>query len=335
MDTPTELHVWGISGQEVAHIPREQLSTVRALKQHLQKLCGCSRFRQRLTHHGTALDDDARLDSQVEATDVQLVVVPFCETSEGQAYELREEAWADNVVEVERLLQRPQDPNFQHDDGTTTNLSMATEMGHLEIVRLLLEAGARIERSAINAFVGAACKGHIEIVRLLLEAGADKDAWDDDGMTVLAAATAGGQLAIVRLLLDSGARVEWSTSRALVNAARRGHIDLVRLFVEFCADKEAWDGHDTLLSAAISGGHVETARLLLEAGAGIDGYANRALVFAARQGYIDTIRFLLEAGANKDAWDERDTLLSAARKSRQKELARFLQEAGACDVWWR
>lgn len=78
METLDALHVCRMSGEEIA-VPRDQLSTVRALKQRLHGLCGVSRFRQRLTHQGTVLVDDARLDAEV--TDVELLVLPFSDTS--------------------------------------------------------------------------------------------------------------------------------------------------------------------------------------------------------------------------------------------------------------
>ena len=43
--------------------------------------------------------------------------------------------------QVESILQLPQDPNLLHSDGSRA-LILASEHGHVEIARLLLEAGA-------------------------------------------------------------------------------------------------------------------------------------------------------------------------------------------------
>ena len=48
--------------------------------------------------------------------------------------------------------------------------------------------------------------GHLEIVRLLVEAGADKDKAGNYGVTPLQIARNKGRLEIVRLLVDAGAR---------------------------------------------------------------------------------------------------------------------------------
>ena len=57
-----------------------------SLKQRLHQQHGLPpRFRQRLLHEGSTLDDDVQLDS---AMDLQLLIVAFSEVSEGQQQEL-------------------------------------------------------------------------------------------------------------------------------------------------------------------------------------------------------------------------------------------------------
>ena len=54
------LRVWTVSGEELAVLPKEELSDVRALKSHLRQLHGLPRFRQKLLHEGCNLDDGTR-----------------------------------------------------------------------------------------------------------------------------------------------------------------------------------------------------------------------------------------------------------------------------------
>ena len=46
--------------------------------------------------------------------------------------------------------------------------------------------------------------GHVEVVRLLLEAGAEKDCNDRDGITAVMLASAFGRFDVVRLLVEAG-----------------------------------------------------------------------------------------------------------------------------------
>ena len=61
------------------------------------------------------------------------------------------------------------------------------------------------KRNGATAVLGASQNGHLEIVRLLLESGADKDLTKNDGATALTIASQNGHLEVVRLLLESGA----------------------------------------------------------------------------------------------------------------------------------
>ena len=48
-------------------------------------------------------------------------------------------------------------------------------------------------------------KGHLEVVRLLVEAGADKDKAGNHGSTPLSIARSGGHYEIAKLLVEAGA----------------------------------------------------------------------------------------------------------------------------------
>ena len=111
---------------------------VRALKQLLHSLCGQPRFRQRLFF----LDDSVLLNENDAAVlrpgEAQLVLLNFCSASQAQVEELRSAAESGRTWVVETILQRPQDPDL----GDPTPLWEASWRGHLEVVRLLLEANA-------------------------------------------------------------------------------------------------------------------------------------------------------------------------------------------------
>ena len=101
--------------------------------------------------------------------------------------------------------------------------------GRLEVVRLLLEAGADKEPASKNcsrALYAVASKGHLEVVRLLLEAGADKEP-DRETMVqgLLFAVVSICLLEVLRLLLEAGADKEAASencSRSLYAVASKG-----------------------------------------------------------------------------------------------------------------
>ena len=142
----------------------KNLIRVWHLKRHLQSLCGHSRFRQRLVlPDGQILLDDAALDGP---TDVQLVLVPGRVPSDEQVHELIYAVREGDISRVEQILQRPQNPNL----GTVwqTPLMCACACGSVEIVCLLLEGNAEVNRSALlfnETPLHVACEtGHVEVV---------------------------------------------------------------------------------------------------------------------------------------------------------------------------
>ena len=268
------MQVFTVSGRLVAQLEEDELDymvetgkVVRDLKRLLSTQVGCSSFQQRLfSDESRELEDDFALRS---LSSVQLVILPLCAIHETMEEELLTSCLENNVVHVERLLQKAFDPNERG------YLFVAATKGHLEVVRLLLEAGAdkdAAERHRPLHF--AALEGHLEVVRLLLEAGADKDAADTDGDTALHIAALGGRLEVVRLLLDAAAEKDAAARHgetALHFAAQEGHLEVVRLLLEAGADKDAATRNGaTAVCLASKNCHLEVVRLLLEAGADKD-----------------------------------------------------------------
>jgi ankyrin repeat protein len=81
------------------------------------------------------------------------------------------------------------DVNLHEEGGYgRTALIKACRHGHLDIVRLLLAKGARVDEpdaSGDTALSYAACNGHMDIVKLLREHGADTELRNRAGRTVL------------------------------------------------------------------------------------------------------------------------------------------------------
>lgn len=117
-----------------------------------------------------------------------------------------------DVAQVAALLECGASPNetFFYDNA----LSMAAKYGYDEIVILLLEHGAAINkrnRSSLTPLFVAVDKRNTQVVKILLEKGADPNIARTDyvapGATPLIQAAKKGNYEIVRILLNNGANL--------------------------------------------------------------------------------------------------------------------------------
>ena len=100
----------------------------------------------------------------------------------------------------------------------TTPLHLAAARGHLEVVRMLVEAGAKKDQQTKDdgstALHFASARGHLHVVRFLVESGAD------DGITTCSGASA-LDLANQLLYLETGQYLAEVEARSLRNKRRR------------------------------------------------------------------------------------------------------------------
>ena len=236
-----------VSGDLLAAIPTQELSTVRALKQQLHSLCDAARFRQRLLHGGTVLDDDLKLDAPRE---LQLVLLNFIKPSQEQITEIINASGGGNMSELEEILCRPQDPNhfvprkpdnfsaFCDDlplgawKAPFSPLQMAANLGKLDAIRLLLEARADLRPAScsMRSLILVNHPGCLDAMMLLLEARADAD----DGRSALSFAAGLGRAGAVQVLLDAGAQKDLEDESGvtpLLQACHSGHLHVVHLLL--------------------------------------------------------------------------------------------------------
>ena len=199
------------------------------------------------------------------------------------------------VDEVKRLLNKGIDlkPNDNYAMG------LASENGHTEVIKLLLQDG-RIDPSGNdNYYIRMASQnGHTDIVKLLLQ---DKRVDPSDyNNSAIRGASINGHTDIVKLLLQDK-RVDPSLigNYAIRGASINGHTDVVKLLLQ---DErvDPSDNNNYAIIRASQKGYIEIVKLLLQDGR-VDPSDNsnssikRALIrMSSNNGYVDIVKLLLQ-----------------------------------------
>ena len=167
---------------------------------------------------------------------------------------------------------------------------------------------ARRATGATPLFI-AAQLNHLEVVSLLLDAGADVNLAASDGASPLLISSMGGFVEVVRLLLNSGANAnqlwDFQGSNPLNIAAQQGHLEVVGLLLDHGADmnKVAGISRETPLGISTLNDYVEVVDLLVNRGADVNiagacSYSGSPLFVAAQKGSVELVSILLRGGAD-------------------------------------
>lgn len=208
-------------------------------------------------------------------------------------------------------------------------LFKAAEGGHVGIVELLLQAGARQNHDVHNAMTtplnAAIVEGHTRVAELLLEHDPPRHLFAQ-APSPLRAAVMSRDIDIVRLLL----KIPWGETDKFRNnfsvlnyACLFGLTDIARLLIDagvlpYCPDKTV------CLAYAARGGMLEVCEALLDAGAELAfsqdilrfilGAFTSALECAAESGHAHVARCLLDRGAKIVDSDGRSHCLAVAQR---------------------
>lgn len=226
------------------------------------------------------------------------------------------------------------------DSRGVSPLLVASQKGHVEMVRFLLSKGALVERrthEGRTALHHAAENGHAAVVEVLLENGAQPNLPMSDGRTALQAAVLAGHQAIVAMLLEKGADPDAhaeGTSPLLVIAAFNGELETVRLLAEHGAKVDKTSEGWTALHHAVANKHVEMIPILVECGADTERAepenGQTPLQKAIENKQVDMVRALLENGADPDTTvAPRSPPIAQAARLGQLEIVKLLVLHGA------
>ena len=180
--------------------------------------------------------------------------------------------YASKVGDIERaitLITAGANINAESITDGATALSFACEMGHTQIVRILLESGADIKKCMITM------ANNTETCSILIKAGADVNARDITGYTALMRATFIGDKELVDLFIKSGASLDVQCTdignTALIIACKENYTEIADLLIKAGANvNKATSYNDaTPLMWAAFNGNMEITRNLVSAGADV------------------------------------------------------------------
>ncbi len=263
-------------------------------------------------------------------------------------------------VTLRTLIQKKADVNAQDADGSTA-LDWASYRDNLEVADILIRAGAKTNLAndlGVTPLWPASENGSAAMVGRLLDAGANPNAALLSGETPLMVAARSGYPEVVELLLKKGANPDAHGTRgqtALMWAVAQKHPDVVKVLLAHHANiqlkSDVWSevmavpphgylgynksiphGGETALMFAARVGDLESAKLLVAAGANVndaDAWGVTATTLAAHSGFRDLVEFLLDKGADPNLATPGFTALHEAIMRRDAKMVEALLDHGA------
>ena len=236
-----------------------------------------------------------------------------------------EAARSGNLATIDRMIEGGVDLNTRDKEGNTA-LIIAARDGCLDVVNRLMSPSNNQVLSLVLGWKRGGRKLSKQSVRQWCYKAVDVDARNKKGETALIEAARRGHYEIVRLLVYEGADV---------NAASNIFDSII---INNNGTRDKCGGYTSLILAAMLG-HFDIARLLIDAGADIDAVdvcGETPLLHSVRCGYPNIAKLLIDAGADvnvaegvMDARRGRPILTLAIEEVGSSNLVRWLIKAGA------
>jgi ankyrin repeat protein len=243
------------------------------------------------------------------------------ETSPGHLFDAAIDR--EDVDAVKELLAagNPANTPIVHEEVTSTPLVKACWRRNMEIVRLLVEAGADV-----NGLEKTRMVNHLGEVHWFIKSPLEEVVCKD--------------LDIVRYLIGKGAKVNEKLTNGVTVLnlpAYKGDLETLEVLISAGGDVNAVDdiGY-TPLKHAVMGRQPESIRMLVAKGAKVNeaptgvNAGEAALHVAIDRGFPDIVKLLLELKANPNAKSKYEgTPLQLAQKGDQDDIVAILKAAGA------
>lgn len=221
-----------------------------------------------------------------------------------------------------------------------TALQAASAEGHINVVQLLCENQANVNvRGGYfgTALEAARGEGHEQVAKFLTTKGALREAYRKAPKPSPANnfqpmprqnAWPRGRMSAVSHQIGSNAASPRIYSSALIEAADKGHEEIIQLLIKKMTNVNAQRSYDSAVMVGPIYGHESMLRSsLLE---GMASASVTALIVASHNGHEGVVRLLLETGSRADVQnEEHDSALGAAAENGHEKIAYMLIEKGA------
>ena len=261
---------------------------------------------------------------------VQLFVEKGAAINQKDERPLSKASESGNLEIVQYLLQTGKNSQGTLNDALWALCDARPKPDTLKIAQLLLDSGAQVNSQAgfynTTPLYGAAQNGSLELVKLLVSKGAKVNAVDKEFSMPLAKAVQADNLEIAKFLLEQGADktinhadTEFQTAIFKARSAKMAQLLIANGANVSESDKK---GQSVLLHAVANHLDFDLLKVLLQNGADInaqDKSGTTALLWAAQHPYErddkNCVQFLLENGANANvANNQGETPLLVAEK---------------------
>ena len=244
-------------------------------------------------------------------------------------------------TEVLRLIMQHKESITGYQVCLDKAFGISISSGNMEMIRLLMDAGADINTKCSTCYGQSAIQialeySNFELVEELMKHDANLQVSSDMGRTLLHSVAHSDNILLAGKLIDAGLDVnamDEDGATPVLFATSNGKFEMLKLFEEHGADLLVVEnnGNDLMMNAAI-GGNVESIGYLIEKGISINNYNNddwTPLLFACRENHQEIVEILINASADIQIYNnEGETPLLWAIWNGNTVMARTLIEAG-------